>query len=94
MPLEAIQARHFAPTFAVGVIWRAFCVVRANFRRKEQGVMKTVRGSKRVFIVLTDALLERIDRQAKEKTMSRSLIVRLACDKFLRDLEEGKEVTA
>lgn len=54
--------------------------------------MKEVRGSKKVFMVLTDSLLERIDKQAQQKTMSRSLLVRLACEKYLKELEAGHEV--
>lgn len=54
--------------------------------------MKTVQGSKKVFMVLTDRLLERIDTQAQKKTMSRSLLVRLAVDEYLKKMETGQDV--
>jgi metal-responsive CopG/Arc/MetJ family transcriptional regulator len=56
--------------------------------------MKEVQGSKKVFMVLTEPLLARIDKQAAKNTMSRSLLVRLACEKFLKELEAGGEVVS
>lgn len=41
----------------------------------------------KVFVVLTKSLIVRLDSEANKKTMSRSLLIRQACEKYLRELE-------
>ena len=42
---------------------------------------------KKVMNCLTTDLIQRLDLVAAQKTMSRSLLIRLACERYLRDIE-------
>ncbi len=46
----------------------------------------------RVMVMLTPDLVERLDLMARKKTMTRSLVIRLACQELLEQEREGKEV--
>ena len=48
----------------------------------------------RVTSVLTPRLVERLDTIATQRTMSRSLIIRQACEQFLRKIEQGEQSEA
>ena len=48
----------------------------------------------RVTSVLTPRLVERLDALATQKTTSRSLLIRQACESFLHKMESEREMTA
>ena len=48
----------------------------------------------RTLTILTPELVNRLDTIAAEKTMSRSLLIRQACDAFLRQCEKDKKAEA
>ena len=48
----------------------------------------------RVTSVLTPHIVNRLDTIAAEKTMSRSLLIRQACEAFLRQCERDKRAEA
>ena len=58
--------------------------------------MQTIKPSKtlRTLTILTPELVNRLDTIAAEKTMSRSLLIRQACEAFLRQYERDKRAEA